>query len=1052
MLTATGPAYAHEAAPATHRTADPQQPPAISCDAEPAPGAVSCEHIYVTGSRIRRPNLNSAQPIITVTGAELLETGKVAVGDELNDLPQFRSTFSQSNSTRLLTTAGLNLLDLRGLGAERTLVLVNGRRYVGGDIGNTGVAADVGTIPPDLIERVDVVTGGNSAVYGSDAIAGVVNFVLKTKFDGVRIRAQSGISNYGDAGTYVLSGLAGQTFADGRGSLIFNAGYRRQDDFYGSRRPWLAQATGFVAIDSDPPFDPSDGTPDRRLFPDLRNAGFSSGGTLRFNTGECGADQFGTDYLCPFQFRPDGTLIPFTGERVGLGPTGVFSGGNGENFREGRELQLTPRVETLNLALLGHFEVSAAFVPFVEATLTRKATSGTAGGAGHFAITGTQTGDPRERPRLDNPYLSDQARDLITEQLTLQNGVVPAANTRLTLREIFSGLPFLTEDARRQTFRLVGGVKGSFGDDWNYEVSANYGRVRERTKIRGNPNIQRFLLAADAAIDPATNQIVCRSEFDPAARIGFVDEGETLANDIAECTPINMFGGQFTREQMDYLLLDTIARSGSSQFDLTGFVVGKIPGVTLQGGPISFVGGAEYRSDKIFYRQDPRVSQGYTFYNSIPPVEVPKSTVKEVFGELRFPIAMERPFLHLLEFNAAARASNYSLGKTGTVLAYNAALQWAPFGGLRLRGAFARAVRAPNESELFSPAFQNFAPSFADPCSARNLGAGSSNRPANCAEAGRPTFTYGTEPYGPNGYDLSSSDALEIVSSGNPDLREETSDSFTVGTVLTPPDLPGFSVSVDYYSISVKNVISYPGAQAIVNACYDAADLDNPFCALFQRNAATDTIIPNPANPNNPQIIGNGPNGEFQFQIIQGSLLERPLNFAKLTARGIDVEVAFRGKIGKLGRLDSHFVYTHLLERSQNLDPTDPARKDVLLLEVGDPRDAFNWNSSLNRGKLTLGYQLRYIGKMVINQYEDLFSVQGRPPQNDDFSDPRFLPARMYHDVRVGFEAHPQLNFYAGVENLTNTHSRFGAGVTSDGGAIYDARGRFFYFGAVTDF
>ena len=165
--------------------------------------------ITVTGSRIIRPNIESAAPITTVTGEELFETGQVSVGDILNDLPQLRNTFSQQNSTRFLGTRGLNLLDLRGLGTQRTLVLQNGRRHVAGDILSSGTSVDVNTIPTDLIERIDIRTGGNSAVYGSDAIAGVVNFILKDNFEGVQLRGQAGISKYEDAGNQYISLLAG---------------------------------------------------------------------------------------------------------------------------------------------------------------------------------------------------------------------------------------------------------------------------------------------------------------------------------------------------------------------------------------------------------------------------------------------------------------------------------------------------------------------------------------------------------------------------------------------------------------------------------------------------------------------------------------------------------------------------------------------------------------------------------------------------------------------------------------------------------------------------
>ena len=183
--------------------------PSVSAQAVEEPTA-----IVVTGSRIRSPNLTSTVPITTISGEDFFKTGQTAIGDVINQLPALHSTFSQSNSTRFLGTAGLNLLDLRGLGTQRTLVLVNGRRHVAGDILNSAASVDTNTIPTDLIDRVDIITGGDSAVYGSDALAGVVNFVLKDHFSGVQLRGQAGISEHADAGNQFISVLAGQNFCE----------------------------------------------------------------------------------------------------------------------------------------------------------------------------------------------------------------------------------------------------------------------------------------------------------------------------------------------------------------------------------------------------------------------------------------------------------------------------------------------------------------------------------------------------------------------------------------------------------------------------------------------------------------------------------------------------------------------------------------------------------------------------------------------------------------------------------------------------------------------
>lgn len=253
------------------------------------------EDIVITGSRIRSPNAESVVPITTVSAAELTQTARTSIGDVLNDLPQLNSTFSQSNSTRFLGTSGLNLLDLRGLGTSRTLVLVNGRRHVGSDILNNAVSVDTNTIPTDLIEAVDVVTGGNSAVYGSDALAGVINFRLKQTFDGLQIRAQGGVSDRKDAGSYFVSMTGGKNFADGRGNVAVSLEYARTQDLFASNRKEYRQTDGFITTNIDaagPGLDGKlnyDGVPDAVFFRDIRVGSFSDGGLVSFAGAGLGA-------------------------------------------------------------------------------------------------------------------------------------------------------------------------------------------------------------------------------------------------------------------------------------------------------------------------------------------------------------------------------------------------------------------------------------------------------------------------------------------------------------------------------------------------------------------------------------------------------------------------------------------------------------------------------------------------------------------------------------------------------------------------------------------
>ncbi|MEO7178099.1 MAG: TonB-dependent receptor plug domain-containing protein, partial [Allosphingosinicella sp.] len=652
--------------------------------------AADAGDITITGSRIRRPNLESTVPVTSVGGEEFFQTGQVSVGDVLNELPALQSTFSQSNSTRFLGTAGLNLLDLRGLGTQRTLVLVNGRRHVAGDVLNTTTSVDVNTIPTDLIERVDVVTGGNSAIYGSDAIAGVVNFVLKQNYEGVQIRGQSGISKYGDLGSYFVSALAGKNFAGDRGNVAINVEYARQNTAFASGRPNLAVNSRFVTVDTDPASAPADSVFDNVFVADTRfNIFNNGGGVLDFaRTNSIGGY---TSYL----FDTAGNLIPQTGTPIGRsGFNARYIGGNGSTAREADSLALFPTVDRYNVNLIAHFNVSDAFVPFVEAKYSRTDSRGGTSGPFFYGL-GT-TSSPREHFTLDNPFLTNQAKGVIrgiygdyygdydAQGNPIADGVSDADQFGFDSNGTATGLGIRDERARRETYRVVAGVRGQFNDDWSYEVSANYGRLNERTQVLGNVNVQRFLLAIDAVRNPAGN-IVCRSQIDPSAAAayefpvaGFEAFAQNrLAADVAACVPVNLFGeGNVSQAARDYILQDTSAKGRITDFVLNAFVSGDTSQfLNLPGGPVGFAIGAEYRRDTALYQQDQLVTSGLTFYNSIPSFDPPSFEVKEAFGEIRIPILKDMPFFHELTVSAAGRVANYK-GTTGTVFAYNAGAEW----------------------------------------------------------------------------------------------------------------------------------------------------------------------------------------------------------------------------------------------------------------------------------------------------------------------------------------------------------------------------------------
>jgi outer membrane receptor protein involved in Fe transport len=363
-------------------------------DVTPAESAEEeSEAIVVTGSRIARPNLESSVPMTSIAGEQFFRTSDTNIGDQLNDLPQLRSTFSQQNPGLGVGIAGLSLLDLRGLGTVRTLVLVNGRRHVAADILNNAVSPDINTIPNDLIERVDIVTGANSAVYGSDAIAGVVNFVLRRSYEGVQVRGQAGISEAGFGGNQFLSAMVGKNFADGAGNITLHGEYVRQERVFASDIPSFRVQNALGVVDVDPAglTAGSDGFPDRVFIRDIRTASINRFGLIPITQSganpTCGtgigstngapgpigstAAGNGTPYNCTFIFTPEGALTAQTGTRYGAGIIGGIRGGNGQTGREEGLLSVLPSMQRYNLNLLAHFTISDALEPFVEAKWNR---------------------------------------------------------------------------------------------------------------------------------------------------------------------------------------------------------------------------------------------------------------------------------------------------------------------------------------------------------------------------------------------------------------------------------------------------------------------------------------------------------------------------------------------------------------------------------------------------------------------------------------------------------------------------------------------------------
>jgi len=1066
------------------------------------------EKIVITGTRIRKPNLQSTSPITTLQGEQFFERGQTNIGDALNDLPQLRSTFAQQNPGLGIGIAGLNLLDLRGLGTVRTLTLVNGRRHVAADILNNAVSVDISSIPADLINSVDIVTGANSSVYGSDAIAGVVNFILKKDFDGIQVRAQGADTQHDYGRNYFASVLAGHNFAGGRGNITVSAEYAKQDRIFASDIPWLRHndALGVVDVDAGLTADMhgSDGFFDRTFIHDIRQTSIAYTGLIPITQRAtddpatvgvvegpgCGTgllanngppSNTGLPYNCTYLFTEPGDLVQQTGTRFSTGIIGGIFGGNGTTGREREQLSILPRLKRINLNLLAHFAISDAFDPFIEAKWTRIDALGN--NAGPSFIQGTfNPFDLRERVRLDNPFLSAAERTTIANLIlnsgcntsltanclggrTTSTGVggstlpaqgvggplnaadraaIAAGTYRFVLARNLLDVGIRDEKFQRDTYRIVGGVRGTFNTDWSYEISANYGRFDEDISVAGFLDKQRFMLSMDAGLDPGTGTIRCRSQFDPTAAQALTRalnptqialEQAKLAADIAACVPYNPFGFNKAGNAaaVDYFSYNAHKKSWLSQLDFLGFVNGDSSQLfELPGGPISFAIGGEYRRERARYKDDDFAESGLTNGVIIGEFDPPSFVVKEAFGEVNVPLFKERRWLYDLTLNAAGRVSDYK-GAVGTVWTWNYGGEWAPVRGFRFRGNYGKSVRVPNLSETGFPNVFNFAPGFVDPCQTPVTG----NRIANCQADLGALF-----PLAPI------TRSLPIYSGSNPDLQPEVSHSLTLGAVFTPKFLPGASLSVDYYKIKVSDVIVSLSAQAIVNACYDRTPgTTNVLCSLFTRWMGPGTN----AAGDQPGWVSGDPSN---------ALTSAGQNFASRQRRGIDINASYRTRFFRDWILDTSLIYVHTIKMSDYQNPADPTFENRLLEELGNPRDEARLDTDVKIGKLTVGHRLHYIGPMYVNLFEDFNPLAGAcpegatscPPNDADWADVRQFRATFYHDLRFQWDTGPMgmvknVQIYGGIDNIFDTHPPLGTTATGSGSAIYDIRGRNYYAG-----
>ena len=811
--------------------------------------AQTSERIEITGSRIKSIAAESPSPM-QIIGAEAIQsTGAVNLQDVLLANPTFGTPgISRTNSNFATASSGVSIVDLRNLGASRTLVLVNGRRFVSGVPGQSSV--DLNSIPTDFIDRVDLLTGGASSAYGSDAVAGVVNIIYKRNFEGLTIDASTGITDKSDNKTSKVSLTMGLNAPNNRGNMMVHLGYSKEGAVYSRNRDISAidQFSKAVASTGDPadvfvvqrPFY-SSFAPQGRFFP---NAASTAGSKT---------------------FDANGNLIGFSTN----GPAGDGVGATGFNRSAIRTIAVP--VERYLLASKGDYSLNDDTNLYVEGTYAQTkavsqlepfplSSSGlnsiypNAGGAvpAEFLINGVL---------VRNPLVPDAFYNLLGASKNADG----AKTFNFTRRLVEIANRGSTAD--RSTFRLLTGVKGTLLSAWDYDVYASYGSTMESQVSQGQVNVASFRNALEAIPD-ATGKAICR---DPVAR-------------AQGCAPINVFGfGSISPAAAAY-----VAAPGSLATQVTQTVYGaSISGepVALPAGPLGVGAGFEYRQEKSRSEFDALTQAGLNAGNAAPSTKG-RFSVSEGYLEFRAPLLKDFAFAKSLTASGAVRGSHYTT--VGNTTSWNAGLEWAPISDIRFRATSAVSTRAPNINELYSPPQQTFPTGLVDPCvgvTAVSTGTTSTRCrsdagvAANIAANGAFTLTQ-ADLQGISGFNR-----------GNPTVKQEKGKSTTFGIVLTPSldALKGFTFTFDYFDISIDRAIVSTPRQFILNQCYSA---DTSLCQYITRRQAP-----------------SGGNSAGSVALIDSLVT----NSGELATKGWDLTAGYTGKVGP-GVLAGKLSFTHLID------------------------------------------------------------------------------------------------------------------------------------------
>ena len=950
----------------------PEQPDA----GQPEQGTV-----IVTGSRIPRPDLAAISPMTVVDGKEVGLQGAITTEGLLNSLPQVtpgQGTFLSNDAT------GTATVDLRGLGPGRTLVLINGRRLLPGD--PFYPVPDINAVPTALIKRVEVVTGGASSVYGSDAVAGVVNFILDTELDGLRVEGQASVfqhnnrdgsdlrqalvrrqfafpvGNKVDGGAQDINAGYGLSFSDGRGHATFYAGYRKLSAVTEDSRDYSAcAATG--RIESN--------------ILDCGGSAVSVPGT------------FLTNFSVPLQ--------------IGSGREFV-EGSTPYNFAPFNYFQRPDRRHTAGG--FANFEISRGLEPFLEFMFMDDRTTAQVAPSGSFGDVDSINCDnvllsAQQRSLIcfpgnfvgETPFF-DEAGNLIAIEGAPERFVDPVTGetyfkgTLIPLRRNVEGGPRIS-DLRHKNLRLLAGVRGELGRGASYEMSALFGKVRFKGTGSNDFSISRTKKALDVVADPATGNPTCRS---------------VLSGEDPACVPWDIFApSAVTPEAASYPAISTRQRGTVKQSVVTAFTNFGLESWGIRSpwateGPSMNVG-AEYRKDELDYQPDTSFASGDIAGGNPGMFPVSGTTnAKELFAEARVPLAGNRQISTFVAEAGYRQSWQSNSENKFSINSYKLGFEFAPVRDVRFRATIQRAVRAPNVQVLFTPVSRDGFDS--DPCA----GVVPKATFEQCARTGVTAVQYGRIAESPNPDVI----PYNAISGGNPALDPEKATTKTAGVVLRPRFIPGLNATVDWFDVSLKGAIELIGSSTILDTCLETGDPRH--CSRIHRDA----------------------NGSL-WQTLEGFVDNRAANIGSIKVRGIDVGLTYRRTFGRRGSLDFELLGSwldHSTFAGGGLAPTVTCA-GAYGFSCGVPRPKWRhrarttWTFS---GPLSLSLYWRYVGSVRLDR-----SIPGNPTNDGPWrpGDER-IGSQNYFDLTALARISKRYEFRLGVRNVFDREPPIVTGRTDD--------------------